>query len=56
MKKAKDIFRIRVNIMMALTTIVACVFYIMSGKRAQERGESVIQQNRDRHFEFQKSK
>ena len=56
MKKAKDMFRIRVNILMALTTIVLCMVYMSSGKKAQERGESVIQMNRDRHFEFQQQK
>lgn len=56
MKKAKDMFRIRVNIIMALTTIFLCVVYIRSGKEALERGESVVQQNRDRHFEFQQKK
>ncbi|XP_076467369.1 UPF0389 protein CG9231-like [Babylonia areolata] len=54
MKKAKDVFRIRANIMMALTTVGLCVLYIWSGRRAVERGENIHTVNRDRHFEFSK--
>lgn len=54
MKKAKDVFRIRVNIMMAIATMGLCVLYIWSGKRAARRGENIHQQNRDRHAGLQK--
>ena len=53
MKKAKDIFRIRVNIMMGLATVGLCLVYIWSGKRAVQRGDSIHQMNRDRHSEYQ---
>lgn len=52
MEKARNRIRIRVaNIMMALTAI-ACVFMIMSGKKAAERGESVQKENLDWHKEY----
>ncbi|KAK7107376.1 UPF0389 protein GA21628-like [Littorina saxatilis] len=54
MKKAKDMFRIRVSIMMALGTVVLCVVYIIAGKQAVGRGENISKQNRDRHIGYQR--
>jgi hypothetical protein len=55
MKKAKDMFRIRANIGMVFATIALCIVYVISGKQALERGETVVQQNKERHGNYQKS-
>ncbi|KAK9695596.1 Protein of unknown function (DUF1075) [Popillia japonica] len=48
-EKARNRMRIRIaNIMMA-ATLVACILVSMSGKRARDRGESLLQQNLDWH-------
>lgn len=47
--RARNRMRIRIaNIMMGLT-LVACLFMAISGKRAQERGESITLQTIERH-------
>lgn len=52
MEKARNRIRIRLaNIMMALTAI-GCVFMVISGKKAAERGETVQKQNLDWHKEY----
>lgn len=52
MEKARNRIRIRVaNIMMVLTAI-GCVFVVISGKKAAERGETVQKQNLDWHKEY----
>ncbi|KAL8573580.1 hypothetical protein ACOMHN_047850 [Nucella lapillus] len=55
MKKAKDLFRIRVNIMMAIVTVGLCVVYVWAGKRAASRGENIHRQNQERHAGLQKN-
>lgn len=54
MKKAKDVFRIRVNLIMIGITVLLCIVYIYSGRKAAERGESVVRQNRLWHSENQR--
>ena len=49
MKTARDWARIRINIGMIFTTVLACGLMMFLGKRAQARGESVTQMNRDWH-------
>jgi len=41
MRKSRDLFRIRVNILMGLGTLLGCVLMIISGRRARDRGESL---------------
>lgn len=49
MKKAKDWFRIRVNIGMGLACLGACVVMVISGKAAHESGDSLAKQNKEWH-------
>lgn len=52
MERTRNKIRIKLaNIMMALTAI-ACVFMVISGKKAAERGESVQKANLDWHKEY----
>lgn len=37
---------------MIVGTIIACLVTVISGKKAQARGESVVKQNLDWHKEF----
>ncbi|KAK7494504.1 hypothetical protein BaRGS_00014157 [Batillaria attramentaria] len=53
MKKAKDLFRIRVNLMMVAMTVVLAAAYAWSGRRAAQRGDSIVRQNRLWHAEGQ---
>lgn len=46
MKKAKDLFRIRVNLMMIAATVVLAVVYAWSGRRAARQGDSIVLRNR----------
>ncbi|XP_041353942.1 UPF0389 protein CG9231-like [Gigantopelta aegis] len=45
MSKAKDYFRVRFAAIMSVATFVASIGYIISGKRAVQRGESVSRMN-----------
>ncbi|KAK7075031.1 hypothetical protein SK128_006630 [Halocaridina rubra] len=49
MERARNKARIKINIMMGVATAIACLFMIISGKRAQERGESVTKINLEWH-------
>ena len=45
MSRAKDYFRIRFAALMAVGTFLASIGYVISGKRAVQRGESVSRMN-----------
>lgn len=50
--KARNQFRIKVCNYMIVGTIIACLVTVISGKKAQARGESVVKQNLDWHKEY----
>lgn len=54
MEKVRNKFRIRVANIMMLLTIVGCVFMVISGKKAVEKGDSVQKMNQDWHAEYEK--
>ncbi|XP_064627631.1 protein FAM162B-like isoform X2 [Lineus longissimus] len=54
LKKAKEWFRIRLNIGMALATLIGCLTMIWAGKREHDFGNSVVQENyrwHKKHFD-----
>lgn len=48
-EKARNRMRIRLANYMMAATLIACIFVSISGKRARDRGESVVQMNLDWH-------
>jgi Protein of unknown function (DUF1075) len=54
MERARNKIRIKLaNIMMAVTA-VGCLIMVFSGKKAQERGETVQKKNLEWHEEYNK--
>lgn len=49
MEKARNIMRIRVNLSIIALCLVGALFAAKSGKKAAERGESVIKSNLEWH-------
>lgn len=57
MERCRNQVRIKMANYMMLATAIGCIVMIMSGKRAQERGETVQKMNLDWHKEYnEKSK
>lgn len=52
MERCRNQVRIKVANYMMLATIVGCIIMIISGKRAQERGDTVQKMNLDWHREY----
>lgn len=52
MERCRNQVRIKIANYMMLATAIGCIFMIISGKRAQERGESVQKMNLDWHKEY----
>ncbi|KAL1379966.1 hypothetical protein pipiens_014537 [Culex pipiens pipiens] len=52
MERCRNQVRIKIANYMMLATAIGCVIMIMSGKRAQERGETVQKMNLDWHKEY----
>ncbi|GJQ68990.1 hypothetical protein Trydic_g6168 [Trypoxylus dichotomus] len=48
-EKARNRMRIRIANLMMAATLIACILVSISGKRAHERGESLVQKNIDWH-------
>ncbi|XP_075216937.1 UPF0389 protein CG9231 [Lycorma delicatula] len=52
--KAKNKMRIKVSNYSIVATLIACMFMMASGRRAQQRGESLQKMNLDWHKEMSK--
>lgn len=52
MERCRNQVRIKIANYMMLATAIGCIVMIMSGKRAQERGETVQKMNLDWHKEY----
>lgn len=52
MERCRNQVRIKIANYMMLATAIGCVIMIVSGKRAQERGETVQKMNLDWHKEY----
>lgn len=52
-EKVRNKFRIRAANIMMLLTLIGCGFMIASGKKAQEKGDSVLKMNQDWHVEYE---
>lgn len=52
MERCRNQVRIKIANYMMLGTAIGCIIMIMSGKRAQERGETVQKMNLDWHKEY----
>lgn len=52
MERCRNQVRIKIANYMMLATAIGCIIMIMSGKRAQERGETVQKMNLDWHKEY----
>lgn len=55
MEKARNIMRIRTNLTVIAICLVGAVFAAKSGKKAAERGESVVKSNLEWHKEYNAS-
>ena len=53
-EKVRNKFRIRVANIMMLLTMIGCILMVISGKKAVEKGDSVMKMNQDWHSEYQK--
>ncbi|XP_064121088.1 UPF0389 protein CG9231-like [Macrobrachium nipponense] len=49
MERARNKARIKINLMMCAATVVGCLLMVMSGKRAQREGQSLIKINQEWH-------
>uniref|UniRef100_A0A2M4C221 Putative conserved plasma membrane protein n=1 Tax=Anopheles marajoara TaxID=58244 RepID=A0A2M4C221_9DIPT len=52
MERVRNQVRIKVANYMMIATAIGCIIMVISGKKAQERGESVSQMNLDWHKEY----
>lgn len=52
MERCRNQVRIKIANYMMLATAIGCIIMIISGKRAQERGETVQKMNLDWHKEY----
>lgn len=52
MERCRNQVRIKMANYMMLATVVGCIIMIISGKKAQERGDSVQKMNLDWHKEY----
>ncbi|XP_065084568.1 UPF0389 protein CG9231 [Ochlerotatus camptorhynchus] len=52
MERCRNQVRIKMANYMMLATVIGCIIMVISGKRAQERGDSVQKMNLDWHKEY----
>ncbi|XP_053676236.1 UPF0389 protein CG9231 [Anopheles nili] len=52
MERVRNQVRIKIANYMMIATAIGCIVMVISGKKAQERGESVAQMNLDWHKEY----
>jgi len=52
-EKARSRARIKISNYLMVMTILACLGYAYSGRKAADRGESVVKMNMDWHKEYQ---
>ncbi|XP_052872210.1 UPF0389 protein CG9231 [Anopheles cruzii] len=52
MERVRNQVRIKIANYMMIATAIGCIIMVISGKQAQERGESVSQMNLDWHKEY----
>uniref|UniRef100_A0A182JP53 Uncharacterized protein n=1 Tax=Anopheles christyi TaxID=43041 RepID=A0A182JP53_9DIPT len=52
MERVRNQVRIKIANYMMIATAIGCIIMVISGKKAQERGESVSQMNLDWHKEY----
>ncbi|ETN67021.1 growth and transformation-dependent protein [Anopheles darlingi] len=52
MERVRNQVRIKVANYMMIATAIGCIIMVISGKKAQERGETVSQMNLDWHKEY----
>ncbi|EAT34069.1 AAEL013655-PA [Aedes aegypti] len=52
MERCRNQVRIKIANYMMLATAIGCIIMIISGKKAQERGDSVQKMNLDWHKEY----
>lgn len=52
MERCRNQMRIKIANYMMLATVVGCIIMVISGKKAQERGDSVQKMNLDWHKEY----
>ncbi|XP_066976534.1 UPF0389 protein CG9231 [Macrobrachium rosenbergii] len=49
MERARNKARIKINLMMCAATVVGCLLMVMSGKKAQREGKSLVKMNQEWH-------
>ncbi|XP_063590105.1 UPF0389 protein GA21628-like [Penaeus indicus] len=49
LERARNKARIKINLLMGLATLIGCFFMILSGKKAQREGQSVVKMNEEWH-------
>uniref|UniRef100_A0A182WLK6 Uncharacterized protein n=1 Tax=Anopheles minimus TaxID=112268 RepID=A0A182WLK6_9DIPT len=52
MERVRNQVRIKIANYMMIATAIGCIVMVISGKKAQERGESVVKMNLDWHKEY----
>lgn len=52
LNQARNRFRVKVCNYMIVLTLIGCATMVISGKRAAERGESVVKMNEDWHKKY----
>lgn len=52
MERVRNQVRIKIANYMMIATAIGCIVMVISGKKAQERGESVAKMNLDWHKEY----
>jgi len=55
MEKARNYFRIRLNLSIGALSVVGCLLFVISGKNAVHRGENIQKQNLEWHRQYNKS-
>lgn len=54
--KVRSVIRIKIANLTMLLVIVGCVAMVVTGKRARDRGETIMQRNLDWHQQFSDNK
>ena len=55
MERARNYFRIRLNMSIGALAVVGCLLFVISGKNAAHRGENINKQNFEWHRQYNES-